>query len=197
MLSRRQLAAIFAKLKGKGILKRMAGPPADKPSSATRGLDAIFSKERPEQLLARLPQSHRNMGAISEVEIWDTPVFNKPGWVGAYDTWKRNIHVSRSPVEYGASIGYDKKLPLHSPRGSLISRYKYARNAKLGAAKSFYHEYGHSLWTVVVSGKKRSFPAMGEWDGVERDEAFADAYSFYATNKISRNKLRKNKPLTY
>lgn len=216
-LSKKQLGLIFAKLREKGLLKYikkgrgtrlMAGtsslargltaPKARSESPVpTEILDSIFNKETPKKLLSRLPKEHQRLTMMTGVKIWDSEVLGKKGRVGAYEIFTGKLHVSRSPVEYAFPKGYDRVRPLHVPRGSLLSHRRYERNAKLGAAKSFYHEFGHSLWNRLTPQQKRSFPAMGEWEGVMREEAFSDAYSAYATNKFSKTRLKKEKPFTY
>lgn len=207
MLSKRQLAAVFARLRAKGLLRKgwmrsmsagvTTAEEASKPLISNKILNSIFSQERSQRLLARLPERHRQSTMMTEIRVWDGEEILGEKRAGAYDMFAGRIHVSRSPLTYNAKLGYSKELPLHRPRGSLLSRARYVRNARLGTAKSFYHEFGHSLWPSLSSGKKRTFPAMGEWDGIVREEAFADAYSFFASTKFSRNQLRKSRPLTY
>lgn len=203
-LSPKQLRLVFAKLRAKGLLKytrRMNGGAATLKvpgtERATKGFDSIFSSDKAKLLEARLPAKHRKLSTMTSLKIWDGSVLDEPGTVGMYETFTGRVHVSRSPVEYAMKKGYSSR-PLHRPAGSILSRFRTIRNAKIGAAKSFYHEYGHSIYGQTSSVQKQSFPMIGEWDDVpSRGEAFAEAYGAYSTSKFSKNTLRKERPLSF
>ena len=203
-LSPKQLRLVFAKLRAKGLLnytKKMSGGAAtmDAPilERAAKGYDSIFSSDKAKRLESRLPEHHRSLSTMTGLKIWRGPVMDERGTVGMYETFTGRVHVSVDPTEYLSAKGYSSR-PLHRPAGSIRSRYRILRNAKVGSAKTFYHEYGHSIYGQTSSLQKQSFPMIGEWDDVpSRSEAFAEAYGAFATSKFGKNTLRKERPLTF
>ena len=238
-LTSRQLRALFAKLKQKRRGSFFREPPhlPLQESGLTRHgghlLDRIFSDKIAQAYEARLPQSHRKLAEIriKGIRIWDQHLLNEDtfeGTSGLFDLYGRYgrrglLHVVRNPDVYSIAQGYTN-LPSHVPRGvtvlsAAIERNR-VRNAKLGAASTFYHEYGHAVRPGLGPKGRRDWQKIvlksGEWkmaqhdvdnfygifgrkagDPLSNDEAFAEAYAFYATSKVSNARLKRDRPQTY
>ena len=209
-------------------------------------LDDIISKNVVERLLTRVPKKHLDMSYMTGVKIHDDAIpeealyegyeFTREGRDairGHFNPVTGIVHVRRSPTSiFMEDIGYSS-IPAHRPRGYIIKnpppdRPMFSkplspnnplefRNAKLGAARVFYHEFAHSLRFDQMLKADDSLDAWrpvywsGEWHdmrhreglpglplfGPHKEETFAEAYTWYATNKLGRNRLRKERPMSY
>lgn len=227
-LKKRQLAAIFAKLRAQGILryikKGQRKAPLQKIISAAKedllpsvSLNVIDEK-RAGALIKRLPEKLR-------MEVGLRPHFSgetmpAPGMVGFYDSTSNTVNLRATSGIYGSRAGYTS-LPSHVPRvrkapldpakypgeqRTLIYDRLERRNAALGSAKAYYHEYAHALqgkgvaaavqtkgWKNIV-GKEWT---LGKGRTIAADEAFSEAFSMYASTIGTRAALRKARPESY
>src|SRR3990172_585173 len=177
-------------------------------------LETVMSPAITQKLIARLPLVHQKMSKMERLDISDT-LLGRIGdrHVGLWNPEgigkKKNLlRMSRKPENYMKEVGYTEK-PSHIPGGywaykahtkkvlSSEARKRHTlRNARLGATKTFYHEYGHSVWSGtnerlhnIWSG---SANIRGEWytgepflPMLDPRESFAEAYTQYATSKVS------------
>lgn len=229
MLSRRQLAAIFAKGWIKNIFKK-----------AAPHLQAISKRSWPEgreyKLIGRLPAKHRKISNLKQVKLFSSEdqrlIFsglNMPVTTssisGLYNNKTGIMHINTSPLVYTHKVGYTAN-PSHIPK----LRYKLRggagspsyssikRNTAVGTAKAFYHEYGHSVnnsykfsnssnWRRVTAAEWRvsegqtgysvSKDILGGGKAVPPSESWSEAYSMYATSKVSRARLKRERPKSF
>lgn len=229
-LSSKQLRLVFAKLRAKGLLrhiKRGRVSPIVSVLPITRRYKsaAILPQEHIAHFISKLPKNHRDMSYARQF-ITHSTTGMEAAWIGRggqgkppagyYDHTAGAIHINVSPEAYVSSIGYSSR-PSHRPRGILFSRSSIIRNAKVGSAKSLYHEYAHSIDGIGKFGYRNDWThiAVREWfretrrspsfrtevyEGVETipaREAWAESYSQYASGLIARNRLRKERPLSF
>ncbi len=208
-LSRRQLRAIFAKMaawkkSGRSRISR-AQPRARAP------MVGLTQKDVP-KLLKRLPRKHREMSTARKVIVHTggeslRKAFRKldifsanapPGTVGFY--LKRTINVRGDVAPYLRNVGYGVR-PAHisrvKPGGNFDRRLR--RNAKVGSRSAFYHEYAHSVDNLTrFSGVGSWRRLRKEWLGVDdMTESWCEAYSMFARSKVSRARLRRERPKSY
>lgn len=227
-LKKRQLAAIFAKLRAQGILQYMkkgrAKAPLQKMISAAKedlfpsvSLNVIDEK-RAGALIKRLPEKLR-------MDVNLRPHFSgetmpAPGMVGFYDSTTNIINLRATSSIYGSRAGYTG-LPSHIPRirktpldpgkypgeqRTILSDRLERRNAALGSAKAYYHEYAHALQNkgLAEATQTKGWKSIvaKEWTlkkgrTIAADEAFSEAFSMYASTIGTRAALRKARPETY
>ena len=189
-------------------------------------METVMSPHIAKKLIARLPSAHQSMSKMEKIEISDRFLGGfADRHVGSWNPEgigkKKNLlRVSRKLENYMKEVGYTSK-PSHVPGGywaykahtkkeiSPEARKRYTlRNARLGATKAFYHEYGHSVWSganeQLRSIWSRSANIRGEWytgqfprPMLDPAESFAEAYTQYATSKVSKARLRRERPVSY
>ena len=188
-------------------------------------LETVMSPAITQKLIARLPLPHQKMSKMEQLEITDRFLGGfgdrhvgswNPGGVGR----KKNLlRISRNPANYMKEVGYTVK-PSHIPGGywaykahtkrvlTVESHKRHTlRNARLGATKTFYHEYGHSVWSGTNESLRniwsRSSEIRGEWTMnrfppmLDPRESFAEAYTQYATSRVGKARLKRERPMSY
>jgi hypothetical protein len=216
-LSRRQLMAIFAKMAQR---KKAAGLPRAQGTGDLRIKEIAL--KRPEmpvglkdedipKLLKRVPQSHRRLSEMRDFRVhnsrkslaaaWSksSPVSPGNSMVGYYDHFQGKLHVRGDVSPYVGPVGYSPR-PSHIPMGSQWNTGRFMqRNAKVGSSKAFYHEYGHSINNMGKLSRTREWMNIGtkDWRGVDPKEAWSESYALYATSKVSRSRLRRERPDAY
>lgn len=225
-LTRRQLRAIFARLKGKQNQPRPSEPWFKSPQFSKQTLDSIFDDNLSRVYTAKLPIRHQQMSQVQHVRIWDRFVRDAPGAnvAAVYSPVEKTMHISRDPGSVARSVGYSLDLPLfrralsrRQLSGSLTERVaslrlRQIRDAKIKVRRVFYHELAHSMERNISADFLRAWNKIsrrsGEWADVtpgarslhprtRSEELFADAYSLYASSRISRERLRRSRPLSY
>lgn len=215
-LSRRQLRAIFAKMaamrKGgrpaAGRTQAAAPPRAPKSRPSLMGL----TQSDVPKLLARLPRKHRQMSKANHFLIHKNEgalkvAYRKAsrrggeaprGTTGFYDHYNEALHIRVDALPYLGKAGYSSR-PSHIPKGSMRDvGLRLIRNAKVGSRKAFYHEYGHSVDRGSRFSNGHRWLDMGpEWRGVAPKEAWSESYTMFATSKVSRARLRRERPESY
>lgn len=227
-LTRIQLRAIFAKLKGAQtsyVRKRAKSVRIGPAQLSEVELDSVMSRPVVDKLLARLPESHRRISRMENLEILDHQLggmYNRHvgSWTpGGKGKRKNLIRLTRKPDVFMTEVGYTDK-PSHVSGGywaykahskvplTEAARKRHTlRNARLGARKSFYHEYGHSIWDGPVDDLRYLWAdhSRFEWSLSARlpfsrlplTESFAEAYAMYAISKVSRARLKRQRPESY
>lgn len=182
-------------------------------------LNTVMSPTIVRKLIARLPAAHRKLSRMKKLEISDDLLIRG---VGSWNpTGKKNLlRISRKPENYMKEVGSTSR-PSHIPGGYWAHRLHSEkimspeaqmrhtlRNSRVGAAKVFYHEYGHSVWSGTNERFRNDIWIFGpglreEWrigrlpPTLDPAESFAESYAQYATSKVSRSRLRKQRPVSY
>lgn len=232
-LTRLQLRAIFAKMRG---ISRMPsagrGRSGIEINAAKRALRSVWNRKKIDQLIARLPRHHQAMSEMQDLKLLDRSIPGVGDALGLFD--RRGdfgpagaLYLVRSrPRDFLVPIGYSSR-PSHRPGGAYYGdrwsdwlspapatragRERSARrNIRLGGARAFYHEYGHSVSHVAVDRWRSASGARGEWTeqswrhgpyeppvSVSANESFAEAYAFYATSRPMRMRLKRERPHSY
>ena len=150
-----------------------------------------------------------------------------PDTSGLFELSTRTFHLERNPIAALAASGYTnprffipsgyamKQVRSGNIPSRAMLRRSAKRNAKVSMTMAFYHEYAHAmvqsrtgtglLKDTLPEEWTRLQAKSGEWNDMDTDlspfslkhESFAEAYMMYAADTISRNKLRKTKPLSY
>lgn len=228
-LTSRQLAAIFAKGWIKKLFKR-AAPHLQILSKR------VWPAGREHKLIGRLPNHHKKFSNLKQVKIFssDQQKLLFPGLhmpiksemiSGLYGNKTGVMYINTSPQIYTHKVGYTTR-PSHIPnlrrkvRGGegTVSYKSMERNAKIGSAKAFYHEYGHSVnndfrfsnasdWRRVTASEWRvragdtghsvSMDILGGGKAVPPSESWSESYSLYATSKVSRARLKRERPRSF
>lgn len=222
--TRKQLALIFAKLREKGLLRyiKKARRPEGSPSTLAGTLVPRLQLADVKRLLSRLPVDHRRWTkkAVRGVRFWeDKPIHGSRYTVASYDADTGVFNLSDRPHAYAMQAGSVEPL-LFSAGGYAWKRPKkasaeafargMARNIRVGRVRSFYHEYGHAIWNSMGDEFNAAWFTLmqqkrgKEWRGLFSrmrlfgdEEAFADAYSFYASSKASKARLKRERPASY
>lgn len=217
-LSPKQLRLVFAKLREKGLLRYVkkgrslgfaerAGKAYSKPLKPSA---PIIDQARVSKLISRLPQRMQRPQPAVELHQKPWGPFLGPG---SYFDSTRTIKLS-SDVSTYTSRSWSDPTRVFYPRkkpGPFRYRTYQQRTGLLGSAKVFYHEYGHFLdragrrysktraWKDITSKEWGDFRYGYRkiYERVEPEETFAEAFSFYASTKTSRSRLKKERPLSY
>ena len=204
----KMIRAMFAKLKllKLGATQVQASAAIVRPKMARLGIE----QRDIVHLVSRVPKHHQQISKAKDFRLhnersmaaaWQSHGALTSGQrppVGFFDHFSGVLHTRVDPLPYTSNVGYSSR-PAHIPRGMVASSSNIRRNAYLGSAKTFYHEYGHSVNHLSRFSSKPDWNSILdiEWDRVAGKEAWSEAYTLYATNKIGRNRLRKERPLSY
>lgn len=171
-LSRKQLRLVFAKLREKGLLKYLKKGRRHR-MLYSEGLPSLpaetpgITEELTQRYVSRLPAGHRQRARLRRIEVAHEFDPSSGSW---YNSKTQVLHVSSHPGMYTAPVGYSER-PSFIPGGReplTPSNYDYLswkrqekgeigfssdlrirqwrqRNAKIGSAKAFYHEFAHSV----------------------------------------------------
>ena len=217
-LTRKQLRLIFAKFKPASGFQASRVQSGLKPmrihksSSVPPNIAALISRRIPKhhQMLSKAKTFTLHNSAQSMENVWKKG--NTPA--GFFDRASGAIHVRVDTSSYAFPVGYTN-LPAHRPRGkeplTEASALRYdARNARVGSASTFYHEYAHSIFTGMGGYKWSSSDGPQEWNQrgltaageyfeypLDVNESFAEAYAFYATTSAKGAELRRERPMSY
>lgn len=196
--------------------------------------DYVANRESINKLYNRIPRRHQEMTILQEIKLHDfrqdlakADPRATEHTVGFFNHETGELHITRDHTAYLGEVGYTSR-PLHMPRlryaRSRISqptpegRLEYPmvptpqsslRAGKIGFAKTFYHEFAHSLNVQHRFSKPREWQqiASREWltdpdltfpqSLVLRDESWSEAYAMYISGKISQTRLKRERPLSY
>lgn len=175
-LSPKQLKLVFAKLRAKGLLKyvKKSRPStwtakAAKPLKKTEGR---VTQEFVNRLEGRLPQAHRKLAALKGgVVIYPSrgAMARAEGTVaaGMYDFEAQRLLLSAPPVTTrvpgyttrpSGALGRYRLLRISSKHKAFyVSHDTMLRQARVSAAVTYYHEYGHAV------NHKGRFSKSGDW----------------------------------
>jgi hypothetical protein len=184
---------------------------------------ALTAEDVP-RLIERLPSSHQKLSSVKDIQIGNAAqLIEAAKGPGAKITVRDASKWALKGGEYNGGTGV---LRVNSAQSGFMGKHpggytrfpvprhgskNLERRAKVGSAAAFYHEYAHSLvfpknfYYYSDRWKKISFK---EWRptashrvnkqklGAE-SEFWAEAYASYALSRVSRSRLKRERPETY
>ncbi len=173
----------------------------------------VIDSARAKSLLSRLPSEHRKFAQLKGgVHFRDAKdlarEWRKLGGdplspsdlSGFYHTASQKLFLGKKAQSYTRNVGYTKR-----PSWRPVAASSIQRNGRVGASSTYYHEYAHAIDQGRKLANTRAWKRVSraEWKeawwkrSTKTDESWAEAYAMFARSKVSRARLKRERPYSH